>query len=256
VSKSKSFWWGPELSTDGAAKYLKKLMKGAKTQFEHPKPIALLRRILHMASDPNSVVLDSFAGSGTTAHAVLQANAEFGGQRKFILVETEDYADTLTAERVRRAIRGVNHAHDNFVEKGLGGSFTFCKLGDPLDLDRFFDGAGAPSYEQVARYVVYTATGQSAEAPAEPRQDWFVAETGGYRIHLIYKPDLAFMRGNGAALTLDMAKQIEKNAKGRPVLVYAAAKFMSQAELTRRDITFCQLPYSVHRVLGEAPDAP
>jgi adenine-specific DNA-methyltransferase len=64
------------------------------------------------------------------------------------------------------------------------------------------------------------------------------------------------MRSNDAALTLDLAKQIEKSAKGKPVLVYAAAKFMSQTDLTRRGITFCQLPYSIHRVLGEAPDAP
>jgi adenine-specific DNA-methyltransferase len=63
------------------------------------------------------------------------------------------------------------------------------------------------------------------------------------------------MRGNEAALSLDLAKQIEKGAKGKPALVYAAAKFMSQADLTRRGITFCQLPYSIHRVLGEAPDA-
>jgi adenine-specific DNA-methyltransferase len=63
------------------------------------------------------------------------------------------------------------------------------------------------------------------------------------------------MRGNDAALSLPLAKEIAKGAKGRPVLVYAAAKFMSQAELTRVGITFCQLPYSIHRVLGEAPDA-
>jgi adenine-specific DNA-methyltransferase len=116
ASKSKSFWWGPELSTDGAAKFLKKLMTGAKKQFEHPKPIALLRRILHMASDQDSIVLDSFAGSGTTAHAVFQANSEFGGQRKFILIETEDYAEDLTAERARRAIEGVDNGEDESLK--------------------------------------------------------------------------------------------------------------------------------------------
>ncbi|HCE28656.1 MAG TPA: site-specific DNA-methyltransferase [Comamonadaceae bacterium] len=71
-----------------------------------PKPVALIERILELASTPDSIVLDSFAGSGTTAHAVLKANARDNGQRKFILVEGEDYADRLTAERVRRAIRG------------------------------------------------------------------------------------------------------------------------------------------------------
>ena len=145
---------------------------------------------------------------------------------------------------------------DESLKEGLGGSFTFCSLGDSLDLDKFFDGKGAPTYEQVARYVIYTATGQSApDVPKEPRKDWFVAEAGGYRIHLIYKPDLAFMRGNDAALTLPLAKEIAKGAKGKPVLVYAATKFLAQKQLTEAGITFCQLPYSVHRVLGEAPDA-
>jgi adenine-specific DNA-methyltransferase len=200
-------------------------------------------------------VLDSFAGSGTTAHAVIAQNQKDNGVRKFILVEEEEYADTLTAERVRRVIKGVPSAKDETLKKGLGGSFTYCELGDSLDLDKFFGGKGAPSYEQVARYVVYTATGHSVpEVPTEPRKDWFVAEAGGYRIHLIYKPDIAFMRRNDAALSMPLVEQIAKASKRKPVLVYAAAKFMAQAELTRKGITFCQLPYSIHRVLGEAPD--
>jgi adenine-specific DNA-methyltransferase len=129
-------------------------------------------------------------------------------------------------------------------------------LGEALDLDRFFAGKGAPTYEHVARYVIYTATRQSiANMPNEPRKDWFVGEAGGFRIHLIYRPDLVFMRGNDAALSLSLAKEIAKAAKGKPVLVYAAAKFLAQKQLTEVGITFCQLPYSVHRVLGEAPDA-
>lgn len=105
--------------------------------------------------------------------------------------------------------------------------------------------------------MVYTATGQSvAETPREPRKDWIVGEAGGYRIHLIYRPDLKFMRSNDAALSIEMAQSIAKAARGKPVLVYAAAKFMSQVALTAIGVTFCQLPYSIHRVLGEAPDAP
>jgi adenine-specific DNA-methyltransferase len=248
-----------DIYTQTGTAELRSIFKG-ESPIAYPKPSVLIEALLSVEPHPRNkndlVILDSFAGSGTTAHAVLSLNAEDKRNRKFILVETESYADKLTAERVRRVIKGVPGSKDDALKKGLGGSFTYCELGEPIELERFFDGKGAPGYEQVARYIVYTATGQSAEAPAEPRKDWFVAEAGGYRIHLIYKPDLAFMRGNDAALTLDMAKQIEKNAKSKPVLVYAAAKFMSQAELTRRDITFCQLPYSVHRVLGEAPDAP
>jgi adenine-specific DNA-methyltransferase len=257
VSKSKSFWWGPELSTDVAKKALKKIMRGGIATFEHPKPVALIKRIVHMASDADSIILDSFAGSGTTAHAVLEANASDGGRRKFILVETEAYADRLTAERVRRVIKGVPDSGDEGIGKGLGGSFTYCELGESINLDRFFQGKEAPEYDQLARYVVYTATGQSiAEVPKTARNDWFIAQAGGYRIYLIYRSDLEFMRSNEAALSLQVAQRIAKAANGKPALVYAAAKFLSNAALSAMGVTFCQLPYAIHRVLGEAPDAP
>ena len=77
-----------------------------KTIFDTPKPVELLRKILKVATQADSLILDSFAGSGTTAHAVLSQNAKDGGNRRFILVECEDYADSLTAERIRRAING------------------------------------------------------------------------------------------------------------------------------------------------------
>jgi adenine-specific DNA-methyltransferase len=77
--------------------------------FITPKPTALVSRILELASEPTSIVLDSFAGSGTTAHAVLATNLRDGGNRRFILVECEGYADTLTAERVRRVINGYEY---------------------------------------------------------------------------------------------------------------------------------------------------
>ncbi|MGH2403953.1 MAG: DNA methyltransferase, partial [bacterium] len=74
--------------------------------FITPKPTRLLRRIVEMATDKGSVVLDSFAGSGTTGHAVLATNVKDSGMRHFILVESEDYAERVTAERIRRVIKG------------------------------------------------------------------------------------------------------------------------------------------------------
>lgn len=226
----------------------------------YPKPSSLIETLLetrfHPEDNRTATVLDSFAGSGTTAHAVLAANRRDGGSRHFILIETEDYADSLTAERVRRVIKGVPNAKDDALKKGLGGSFTYCELGEPLDLKKFFEGKGAPSYEQVARYVIFTATGSSMpDVPKEPRDDWFAGEASGMRVHLIYKPDLAFMRGNDAALSREMVKAIKNSAKGKPVLVFAAQKFMPQKELSAEGITFCQLPYAVYRILGGAPDA-
>ncbi|MFN0313951.1 MAG: DNA methyltransferase [Burkholderiales bacterium] len=97
--------------TDESKKEVKQIV-GFETREEGtitPKPSRLIQRILEIATDKNSLILDSFAGSGTTAHAVLALNAKDGGNRKFILCETEDYADTLTAERVRRVINGYGY---------------------------------------------------------------------------------------------------------------------------------------------------
>ena len=90
--------------------------------FDTPKPVRLIERILKIATDEDSIVLDCFAGSGTTAHAVLKLNKEYGGNRKFILVEMENYVEMITAERVKRVIKGYGEV------KGLGGSFDFYEI--------------------------------------------------------------------------------------------------------------------------------
>ena len=106
------------------------LLKGEESTIT-PKPVALLERILALAAGPDALVLDSFAGSGTTAHAVLKANAADNGSRRFILVEGEDYADRLTAERVRRAIQGyawVGTQRETLLEEKI--NFTQFKKAD------------------------------------------------------------------------------------------------------------------------------
>ena len=100
-----TLWPYDEVGTNTEAKNeIKKLFDGA-VPFDTPKPVRLLERILQIATDPDSIILDSFAGSGTTAHAVLNLN-KVGGNRKFILIEMMDYADSITAERVKRVIDG------------------------------------------------------------------------------------------------------------------------------------------------------
>ncbi|MCX5908661.1 MAG: DNA methyltransferase, partial [Deltaproteobacteria bacterium] len=264
------------------------------TPFDTPKPANLVERIIHIAAKENSIILDSFAGSGTTAHAVLEANRKDGGNRRFILVECEDYTDTLTAERVRRVINGYtftgNQRTELYREKitwsafekrrekildrvesierfegvgydkvkkeekapGLGGSFTFCTLGEPIEIESLLTGKGLPAYETLARYVFYTATGRSLETVAKPAGDGFIGETDLFRIHLFYQPDTAWLRSNEAALNADIVDIITiNNDTGKRSIVFAVAKFMSQKELTKRRIEFCQLPYAIHRILGD-----
>jgi adenine-specific DNA-methyltransferase len=90
--------------TQDAKKELLPILSFATSEdvFVTPKPSRLIERVLQLATNEDSIILESFAGSGTTAHAVLSLNHKDGGNRRFILVECEDYADTLTAERVRR----------------------------------------------------------------------------------------------------------------------------------------------------------
>jgi adenine-specific DNA-methyltransferase len=99
----------------------------AEIDFHAPKPPELIERILKIATEMGSIVLDSFAGTGSTAHAVLLANDKDKGKRRFILVECEDYADTLTAERVRRVIKGYKF-EGSAKEELMQQSITFTSL--------------------------------------------------------------------------------------------------------------------------------
>lgn len=250
TAKPRSIWIDKDVNTEAGGKLLKAIM-GEKT-FDYPKPVGLLNRILQITTDKNDLVLDSFAGSGTTAHAVLALNKEDGGNRKFILVEMEDYADTITAERVRRVIKGVPQAKDENLKEGLGGSFTFCELGQEINIENLLKGEKLPEYDELARYAFYTATGLTLDA-VKQGADYFIGETDHYRVHLVYKPDLAFLRSGEAALNMPLAQSIAKarQKSGKAALVFATHKFMGQKELTEMGITYCQLPYAIHRVMGD-----
>ena len=250
-------WWDEVGTTTQGTNELKKIF-GSKN-FPNPKPVGLIKRIIQLSTpEPNiysisttddiAIVLDSFAGSGTTAHAVLAQNKEDGGSRRFILIECEDYADTITAERVRRVIQGVPNAKDQQLREGLGGSFAYCALGDPLDIDSLLKGQNLPSFSDLAAYLLYTATGISAASHdliSNRAAGRFYAD-GKRDYYLIYEPKLEFLRA--AALNQERARRIHK--RGRPAMVFAPAKYIGQRQLSEWDITFCQLPYELMAKAG------
>ena len=224
---------------------------GEPSDFDTPKPVGLVKRIVSMSTEKNDIVLDSFAGSGTTAHAVLALNKEDGGNRKFILVECEDYADTITAERVRRVINGVPAAKDTALKDGLGGSFTYMTLGDPLDIDALLTGESLPSFETLAQWLLHTATGLSA-LPDELRggashETGLFYSTDTHNYHLLYNADIEWLRGNDGMLNDDKAHSISQEARDahRQAVVFGPGKYMGQRDLTRMSITFAQLPFEL-----------
>ena len=241
-------WWDDVGTTTNGTLELREILD---SDFPNPKPVGVIYRALQIATDPDAIVLDSFAGSGTTAHAVLALNREDGGDRRFILVECEDYADSITAERVRRVIAGVPDARDEALREGLGGSFTYCTLGDPVTVEGMLTGETLPPFASLAAWLLHTATGVTAESSAlSPLDgDGLFHEDERRRCHLLYEPDLEWLRSGEAVLNEERAKRIGAAARerGKNVLVFAAAKYLGQRELTEYGITFCQLPYELHR---------
>ena len=247
-----SFWSYKEVgSTHEANESLSEIV--GKGKFSNPKGVKLLKQIIKVANvSTDDIILDSFAGSGTTAHAVLDLNKEDGGHRKFILVECEDYADKITAERVRRVIKGAPKAKEEKLKKGLGGSFAYCSLGAEINTGNMLRGK-LPDYKQLAEYIFYTATGKSLNPIAKANPAWFIGETSAYRIHLVYKPDVDFLRSKKSALHEDLAEKIKQFNKmsNKTNLVFAPAKYIPQKELLKDyNIQFCQLPYDIHKIMG------
>ena len=213
--------------------------------FKNPKPSTLIRELLSFATDADSIVLDSFAGSGTTAHAVLAQNHDDGGNRRFNLVECEDYADSLTAERVRRVINGVSTARDEALQAGLGGTFSYFELGRPMRQESLLDGSHLPSWEKLASYVFFTATGQEFDSAETDRESGFVGHTASHDVFLIYEPDVEALKS--LALSLPVARALP--AGSRRKLVFAPTKYLDPEFLHQYRIDFQQLPFQIYEAI-------
>ncbi len=217
-----------------------------------PKPVALIRRIIQIASEPGDVVLDSFAGTGTTAHSVIAENAtEESEQRRFVLVQNQhdtkedvskkrNLCATLTAERVRRVIRGYDYvkrgpkgktakAH----EEGLGGSFTYVRVGEPLFSEYKDFGKNLPSFEDLARYVYYTETSREIDLKPIDAQTGFIGATpvaGGTAYYLLYSPN---HKEDRELSTETLAAIAKRQKKAGELVVYCEKVWMHPEELRR-----------------------
>ena len=219
-------------------------------KLDNSKPTDLVRRILEISAPEDAIILDSFAGSGTTAQAALALNKEDGGNRKFILVECEDYADCITAERVRRVINGVPDTRDKALQEGLGGSFRYCTLGAPIEMEGMLTGDALPSYSALAAYLLHTASGISVGEELSPLdEDGLFHSNDAQDYYLLYEPDVSWLCSNESMLNEERAKRISAavRQRGKKAVVFAPGKYIGQRNLTAMGITFCQLPYQLHK---------
>lgn len=231
-----NFWPYTEVGhTDEAAKQIKAIFGGEAT-FDTPKPSRLIEFVLKIASSEDALILDSFAGSGTTAHAVLNMNKADGGHRKFILVEMGDYADTTTAERVKRVING--YGKDKNAVGGTGGNFSYYELGERLLLP---DGNLNESIgtDKIRDYIWYTET----KKPAVSQQNgnpYFLGENNHTAYYFYYEPD--------QMCVLDYAFLSTIPEKAENYLIYADRCALSESDLLRFGITFKKIPRDIARV--------
>lgn len=222
--------------TDEAKKQLLAIFDGRAT-FDTPKPSRLIERILQIGGEEETLILDSFAGSGTTAHAVLDMNKADGGRRKFILVEMMDYAESITAERVKRVIRGYSEGKN--AVPGTGGSFSFYDLGEALLLP---DGNlnESISIDRIREYVWYTETQEAMQPIIEPDNSYYLGPSKDTAYYFYYERE--------AVTTLDYAflATVKKQAGG--YTIYANLCTLSDTELKKWNITFKKIPRDIAKL--------
>lgn len=213
---------------------------------QFPKPVNLIKRFVYLAteSEKGDVIMDCTAGSGTTGQAVLELNKEDGGNRRFVLIEMEDYADRITAERLRRVIKGVPKSKNKTLQSALDGSFSFFEIGHPMQLEALFKPEKLPSYADLASYVFYTATGEDFDPRHVHRKTGFIGESKQYDVYLLYEPNLEYLKNT--ALTLDIARSLPKGS-GKKRLVFAPTKYLDSIHLDEHRIEFCQLPFEIYK---------
>lgn len=218
--------------------------------FPFPKPTTLISRLLQIATHKDALILDSFAGSGTTAHAVLNLNKQDGGHRRFILVEMCDYAETITAERVRRVIDG--YGEGSKAVEGTGDSFAFYELGDTIydpQTGLLNDNADT---EQIRQYIWYSETNTPYHSPKDYGDDagrvvsmhppYLLGRKDGTNYYFYYK------RGEETVLDRAFLNTFTPADQAEQYIIYADCCRLSREFMQTHHITFKQIPRDIKKV--------
>lgn len=214
--------------------FLKQILPTIK--FDNPKPISMLDYLMEVSTNKDSIILDSFAGSGTTAHAVLDLNKQDGGNRKFILVEMMDYADTITAERVKRVIDG--YGEGNKAVEGLGGDFSYYELGAPLFKEdkNLNEEVGE---EEIRKYVYYMETKKPIETNSTDNR-YYMGKNNDTAYYFYYEKD------KPTTLNREFLATVKTEATG--YVIYADICALSKETLSANGIVFKKIPRDIKRL--------
>lgn len=222
-------------TTEEAGKVLANIFDGQNV-FEYPKDVSLIEYIISFLCDSHDIILDSFAGSGTTAHAVLNLNKKDDGNRKFILVEMEDYAEDITAERIRRVIKGYGNGEDRV--SGTGGAFDYYELGASMfdqekNLNEEIDEA------KIREYIYYTETKHHLDRERTEKAKYLLDTYNGTGYYFYYE------REQLTTLGFDTLYVVTERAE--QYVIYADICTLSKEDLAKRNIIFKKIPRDIKR---------
>ena len=254
--------------TDEAKKEILSIFNG-NAIFDTPKPTRLIERILQIATDKDSIILDSFAGSGTTAHAVLNMNRKDGGKRRFILIEMMDYAESITAERVKRVIKNYekekqtdlfasNDAHEKEKRSPLGlsksacyESFSFYELGEPLLINNLLN--EKVDTQTIREYIWFTETGRkipdetTKQVRGNGHAELVSASENQYFLGYNYGAAYWFYYEKEKATTLDIDFLSTIKGKYEQYIIYADICLIPQDLLQKNNIIFKKIPRDIKK---------
>ena len=220
---------------DGRGASLLVDMMLGKGSFDFPKDHEILADLIEMVTSPGDIVLDSFAGSASTAHAVLKLNQQ-NAARQFILVELMDYAESKTAERVRKAITG--YPKGKKAVAGTGGHFSFYELGERL-LDEEGQLNAAVGVENIRSYIWFMETREDLPEQGNGNP-YFLGQHNGCAFYFYYD------REGITSLNHDFLATIPEMSES--FVIYADRCALSAAELQRFHITFKKIPRDITKL--------
>jgi site-specific DNA-methyltransferase (adenine-specific)/adenine-specific DNA-methyltransferase len=237
-----TIWYANNVGTNDEAKKNLIDIFGAKDVFDSPKPVSLIEQVVRLATKPGDIILDSFAGSGTTGHAVLQLNKQDGGNRRFILVEMDsNICRNVTAERLRRVCQGYERP-DGIKVEGLGGGVRFCRLGTAC-FDEYGRINAEVTFSDLARHIFFTETGEPIPKQAKDSNP-LIGIYKGTAVYLLYNGILKDKQPDGGNVLTQAALNILPKHDG-PKVVYGTACRFSPVRLKRENIVFKQIPYEI-----------
>ncbi|MDQ1266508.1 MAG: Mtase protein, partial [Bacteroidota bacterium] len=237
-----ALWIEKEINNENGKEIVRELF--GDSPFDFPKSVDLIKKVIKIGNGDDSIVLDSFSGSGTTMHAVMDLNKEDGGNRKCILVQMteatgkepeKNICRDITRERVKRAIEKF----------GYDSGFKYLRVGIPIDAETMLSG-NLPTYHQFADYVYYLCTGESLKDKSGIDEgNYFVSVRDSFAIYLIYKQN--FEELTRMALNLTIAEKITSASPKKRIIVYAPACFLEEDYMKEKNIEYVGIPYNLFR---------